>query len=236
MCGAVGGVHGLYGGGAAGEVALLRGDHAVLQDVCSSGQSGEEEVCGGIADGFVVGDAVLVFGGGQDAGRLEGGRTHIFEVDVYVNDQQEIITTQQAEILQLQTENVQQQAEIGVLQQIAFVQEMDLQKLQNTVNKMQELLKSFCGRSGGVNPEPNCCESLLHRDNNSPQDTNNNNNLIKQIPILYQNTPNPFSANTEISCDIPTAFNSAFIYIYNLQGIELMSFPIVQTGYSTVAK
>jgi len=136
------------------------------------------------------------------------------------NEQQTVIETQQAEI--------------GILQKIALVQEIDLHKLQKTMNEMQEILKCFCGRSGSVNPEQKCCENLLHRDNNSPQDTNNNNNLIKQVPILYQNTPNPFTANTEISCDIPTAFTNAFIYIYNLQGVELMSFPIVQTGYSTV--
>jgi len=157
-----------------------------------------------------------------------------------MKDQRFTIDTQRATINQLQIENVQQQAEItqqqaeiGVLQQIAFVQEMDLQRLQNTVNKMQELLNCFCGRGGDINP--NCCGSLLHRDSTSSQETNNNNNsIIKQVPILYQNTPNPFSSNTEISCDIPTAFSSAFIYIYNLQGVELMSFPIMQTGYNTV--
>jgi len=138
-----------------------------------------------------------------------------------INEQQEIITTQQAEIHQLQTENVQQQAEIGVLQQIAFVQEKDLTELQKVVSLLREAVLKCCKEAGDIPP--------VYRDT-----TNNNNSLIKQVPILYQNTPNPFSSNTEISCDIPTAFSSAFIYIYNLQGVELMSFPIVQTGYNTV--
>ena len=50
---------------------------------------------------------------------------------------------------------------------------------------------------------------------------------------MYQNIPNPFSANTEISCNIPEVNNNAYIYVYNLQGIELKSFPVKQ-GYNTV--
>jgi len=89
------------------------------------------------------------------------------------------------------------------------------------VSLLREAVLKCCKEAGDIPP--------VYRDT-----TNNNNSLIKQVPILYQNTPNPFSSNTEISCDIPTAFSSAFIYIYNLQGVELMSFPIVQTGYNTV--
>jgi len=132
-----------------------------------------------------------------------------------------------------QTVIEQLRQEIEILQEIVFGQELDLTELyelSNKVNKMQEILNCFCRQGTGINPD--CCEGgtipPYYRD------TTNNSNKIPQSPVLYQNTPNPFSSNTEISCNIPNQFTNAFIYIYNLQGVELMSFPVMQTGYSTV--
>jgi len=118
----------------------------------------------------------------------------------------------------------QQQKEIEILQNLAFGQELDLtqlHELRNMVYEMWEIMHICC-----KNTVP-----IIRGDTSSQK--NNNQNKIQQEPVLYQNTPNPFSSNTEISCNIPTSFNSAFIYIYNLQGVELLSFPIMQTGYTT---
>ena len=52
--------------------------------------------------------------------------------------------------------------------------------------------------------------------------------------ILYQNTPNPFSSNTEITCHLPETAQQAAIYIYNLQGAELKAYPLTQTGLNTI--
>jgi len=124
----------------------------------------------------------------------------------------------------------QQQTEIAILQDIAFGQELDLTELyelrdrvdvlQNTVNLLREVVLRCCKEGADIPP--------IYRDT-----TNNNKSQIQQEPILYQNTPNPFSANTEIACDIPEVNTNAFIYVYNLQGIELKSFPVTQ-GYNTV--
>ena len=116
----------------------------------------------------------------------------------------------------------QQQTEISALQTIVREQELDLIQLRNMVYDMQEMMQ-------------NCCENtipIIRKDTFSPQ--NDNYNKIQSNTILYQNNPNPFSSNTEISCNIPITFNKAFIYVYNLQGIELMSFPILQKGYNIV--
>jgi hypothetical protein len=43
--------------------------------------------------------------------------------------------------------------------------------------------------------------------------------------VLYQNTPNPFSTSTEIQYEIPEEAESAFIYIFNMQG------SLVSTNY-----
>ena len=46
------------------------------------------------------------------------------------------------------------------------------------------------------------------------------NDIIAETPraVLYQNTPNPFSARTEIKFELPVNSNNAFIYIFNMQG------------------
>jgi hypothetical protein len=117
-----------------------------------------------------------------------------------------------------------------VLQDIVFSQEKDLNEMQNVIGKMQNVIDEM------QTMIVNCCENTPSGSSNH-KNINNNNNTQSQTTeeaVLYQNIPNPFSSNTEISCDIPASFNSAFIYVYNLQGAELMSFPILQTGLSMV--
>ena len=140
-----------------------------------------------------------------------------------LKDQKQTIETQQED-------NTQQQKEIKVLQDIVFSQEKDLNRMQNVIDKMQEVIDEM------QKVVAKCCENTgaIQQQNNPPSAPNNNQNTIQEEAVLYQNIPNPFSANTEISCEIPTKFTSAFIYVYNMQGVELMSFPVAQTGYSTV--
>jgi len=52
--------------------------------------------------------------------------------------------------------------------------------------------------------------------------------------FLYQNVPNPFSSNTEIVCKVPESTQKAAIYIYDLQGTELKSYPVTQAGLNTI--
>ena len=68
-------------------------------------------------------------------------------------------------------------------------------------------------------------------DSSAPEETESN---TQEKAILYQNTPNPFSSNTEIRCELFAKFSHAAIYIYNLQGLELKSYPISQTGVNTI--
>jgi hypothetical protein len=149
-----------------------------------------------------------------------------------IQEQQTIITAQKAEINEhgvsinlLQEENQQLQKEIGILQEVVFGQELDLTTLYALKKEVQELRKIVFM----------CCSDVsITRQDTTSFFPNNNNNMPNVGAVLYQNTPNPFTSNTEISCDIPAINHSAFIYVYNLQGVELMSFPIVQTGFSTV--
>jgi len=113
----------------------------------------------------------------------------------------------------------QQQSQIGILQRIVAAQEFDLVKL-------KEWHKEFYGLMEYLTK---CCEipkgSMSIPDNpEAPQ----------EMAVLYQNAPNPFSSNTEISCYLPEITQQAVIYINNLQGIELKSYPLTQQGFNTI--
>jgi len=47
---------------------------------------------------------------------------------------------------------------------------------------------------------------------------------------LFQNTPNPFFKSTEIKYNIPNSFENATLFIYNLQGFQIKSYTIEQSG------
>lgn len=86
----------------------------------------------------------------------------------------------------------------------------------------------------------NCCglskESEEPQNNKSETIEPNNNTLENsyETAILYQNAPNPFSSNTKITCYLPEGFNKAMIHIYNLQGVELKSYPLTQAGLNDI--
>ena len=52
--------------------------------------------------------------------------------------------------------------------------------------------------------------------------------------FLYQNSPNPFSVNTEIQMDIPESHRQANVIIYNLEGKQLKNIEVSARGKATV--
>jgi hypothetical protein len=52
--------------------------------------------------------------------------------------------------------------------------------------------------------------------------------------FLYQNTPNPFTNNTEIRYFLPADSHNALLYIYNLQGQQVKVFALSQQGLGSV--
>ena len=52
--------------------------------------------------------------------------------------------------------------------------------------------------------------------------------------FLYQNTPNPFNTSTEIKYFLPEGSTNAYIYVFNLQGGLLLSYPLTVNGFSSV--
>ncbi len=55
-------------------------------------------------------------------------------------------------------------------------------------------------------------------------------NGIESIPLLLQNTPNPFNQATEIGYFIPETVGSANIYIYDVNGVQQRNISIAERG------
>jgi len=51
---------------------------------------------------------------------------------------------------------------------------------------------------------------------------------------LAQNIPNPFSNNTRIDITLPETVKNARLYVYNMQGVQINSFDIIERGATSV--
>jgi len=70
------------------------------------------------------------------------------------------------------------------------------------------------------------------QNNNSAKNENNMQNIEKAR--LFQNVPNPFSANTEIKFEIPENSASAKLLIHDMQGAEIKSYTINTKGAGNI--
>ena len=52
--------------------------------------------------------------------------------------------------------------------------------------------------------------------------------------VLYQNSPNPFSDKTEIEFFLPDEISEAQLIIYNMQGLQIKSYALIQKGNSYI--
>lgn len=55
-------------------------------------------------------------------------------------------------------------------------------------------------------------------------------NQLASQATLYQNNPNPFTDNTTVRCIIPTGISKAVLYLYDMNGRQIDSMPIVERG------
>jgi hypothetical protein len=114
----------------------------------------------------------------------------------------------------------EQQATIETLQNIVLAQELDilqLKQLMKAFHELQDIVYECC-KPKSMSPPLQIEEPLSEGE----------------TAILYQNIPNPFSSNTEISCYLPEATTQATLFIYNLQGAQLKEFSLTQTGMNTI--
>lgn len=93
------------------------------------------------------------------------------------------------------------------------------------------LIKSVQELKGQVDALKGCNEKPAAM--NAPATTSVSGSLIESL-VLYQNTPNPFTENTTVLCDIPEFVSSAVLYIYDATGRQIESWQISQRGRAQV--
>lgn len=59
-------------------------------------------------------------------------------------------------------------------------------------------------------------------------------NIDAVVTTLYQNTPNPFTESTLIQCDVAEAVVDADLYIYDMNGKQIGTYPITERGATSV--
>jgi hypothetical protein len=88
----------------------------------------------------------------------------------------------------------------------------------------------------------NALTSLLNKSNSGTMKVGaNTTNEITETeidaltyPVLYQNVPNPFNSTTTIGFSLPTSVGSAIVYVYDMNGTQLKSYPISERGKGTI--
>jgi hypothetical protein len=110
----------------------------------------------------------------------------------------------------------EQQSQIETIQTIVYSQEKELIELKNLIKNLSDEID---GKS--------TLKSTTVLGNESDKLTKDLNKTE-----LMQNTPNPFSLNTEIKFFLPDDISSAKLIIHDLQGLEIKSYTIIERGFA----
>ncbi len=68
----------------------------------------------------------------------------------------------------------------------------------------------------------------------APATTSLNETNPLTYPVLDQNVPNPFDVSTTIWYYLPATINDASIFIYDMNGVQLRSYPVVERGKANI--
>lgn len=98
------------------------------------------------------------------------------------------------------------------------------------VSSIQELNDKIYTLEKELNSE----KSSIMR-NNAPSKTLQEKDVTNEsVAILFQNSPNPFSDKTEITYYLPQNIQSAFLYIYDMNGNQLKQITLTQKGNASI--
>ncbi|HNW96962.1 MAG TPA: tail fiber domain-containing protein [Bacteroidales bacterium] len=142
--------------------------------------------------------------------------------DVYCLRYSDFIMPMVKAIQELNTNNEKQKAKIDSLQDIIS----EIQSLTETIKQQEEKILQ-------LQSDINTCCNLSDKSEQKSSKNNSNNSSIEKA-VLYQNTPNPFSKETQLKYFIPSDAQSAAIYIYNMQGTQLKKININSKGDANI--
>lgn len=111
-------------------------------------------------------------------------------------------------------------AVIPVLVEAIKEQENKIAQLQTNLNSCCKTNNKSSVSGGAANPNSN--------DNHTSFDNSIN------PAVLYQNTPNPFSQQTQIKCFIPDKAMASDIFIYDMQGTQIKKIQINGKGIESI--
>jgi hypothetical protein len=115
-----------------------------------------------------------------------------------------------------------------------------IKEQQVQIENLQTMIEECCQRSPQYSPprvpnENNGQDEI--QDENSIKTTSSNENDMQDVGYgakLFQNTPNPFSKNTEIKFEIPPNVTSTKLLVHDMQGAELRSYTITAIGIGNI--
>ena len=91
--------------------------------------------------------------------------------------------------------------------------------------------KDFQEENRKLNDRIESLEQQIQYLSNNPSKVKGKSEISDEIEAkLYQNQPNPFSQSTEIKYSLPIETTSATLYIYDMSGVQLRSYPISKFG------
>ncbi len=105
-----------------------------------------------------------------------------------------------------------------------------LKEQQSIIDAQSLKIKELKDKIEGTSPKGNKNTNLK----SAPVPTNTEILDITTNAFLFQNTPNPFTYNTEIRYYLPKSSNNAVLYIFDLQGNLLITEKISSTGNGSI--
>ncbi len=97
--------------------------------------------------------------------------------------------------------------------------------LVEALKEQQEIIENLSAQIQAF--EQDCCNNKLKSLSLTTETTNE---LMNEDAKLYQNTPNPFTNQTEVRCFIPKEAVKSMLHIFNMNGTQLEQINITGTG------
>jgi hypothetical protein len=108
-----------------------------------------------------------------------------------------------------------------------------LKEQQSQIETLQKIVVAHEGEIVLLKKQLNNNKSSNLKSASTTTDIKDEEIINSSEPILYQNTPNPFTNLTEIKCYVPSN-KKGIIFIHDLQGSQIKSFNLTSAGLNTV--